>query len=106
MKCYKAELALLLQDSGELSVRKSDALAEHLDQCASCRNFRLSLMKAGNLYSPDDEPSLKTTQNIVREIRVNAPNRKQVRVFGLKPVVGMASLASLSNSGVSFSLEP
>ena len=93
MKCYKAEKSMLLHDSGELSARKSGVLAEHLHTCASCREFRRALVEPETLYAPADEPSLKTLQNVLRETRLNAPNRKHVRIFGLKPVLAMASLA-------------
>ena len=93
MKCYKAEKSVLLLDSGELSTRKSVVLEEHLHTCASCREFRRTLVEPDNLYAPADEPSLKTLQNVLRETRLNAPNRKHMRILGLKPVLAMASLA-------------
>lgn len=93
MKCYKAEKAVLLQGSGELSARKSGVLAEHLHTCASCREFQHTLVEPETLYAPTDEPSQKTLENVLRETRLNAPNRKHVRIFGLKPVLAMASFA-------------
>jgi predicted anti-sigma-YlaC factor YlaD len=93
MKCHKAEKTMLLQDSGERSSRKSGVLAEHLHNCASCREFQHALVESENRYSLADEPSLKTLQNVLREARLNAPDRKHVRIFGLKPVLAMASLA-------------
>ena len=91
MKCNKAEKTILLQDSGKLAPRKSKALAEHLHGCASCRGFQQALLESQNLYSLANEPSLKTLQNVLRQARLNAPDRKQVRIFGLKPVLAMAS---------------
>ena len=105
MKCHKAEKALLLENSGELSARKSGVLAEHLHTCASCRGFRQTLVESENLYSPADEPGLKTMQSVLRETRLNAPNRKPAGIFGLKPVLAMASSLAivlgivLSNTG-------
>jgi hypothetical protein len=93
MKCQKAEKTMLLQDSGERSARKDGALAKHMHGCASCREFQQTLVEAGSLYSLTDGPSLKTLQNVLREARLNAPDRKHIRVFGLKPVLAMASLA-------------
>jgi len=91
MKCNKAEKIMLLQASGELAARKAGSLAAHLHDCASCREFQHALLQAENRYAFTDEPSLKTMQNILREARLNAPDRTQVRMFGLKPVLAMAS---------------
>jgi predicted anti-sigma-YlaC factor YlaD len=93
MKCHKAEKTILLQSSGVRSSRKSGVLAEHLHTCSSCREFQHALVESENRYSLADEPSLKTMQNVLREARLHAPDRKHVRIFGLKPVLAMASLA-------------
>lgn len=105
MKCQKAEKTILLQGSGELSTRKVGVLAEHLHHCASCRDFQQALVESENLCTPADEPGLKTMQCVLRETRLNAPSRKHVRIFGLKPVLAMASSLAiilgifLSNTG-------
>jgi predicted anti-sigma-YlaC factor YlaD len=91
MKCHKAEKTMLLRDSGERSSRKSEVLAEHLHNCSSCREFQHALVESETLYSLADEPSLKTMQNVLREARLHAPDRKHIRIFGLKPVLAMAS---------------
>ena len=91
MKCHKAETTMLLQDSGESASRKIEALAAHLDGCASCREFQHALVDSKSLYSLVDEPSLKTQQNVLRQARLHAPGRKHIRIFGLKPVLAMAS---------------
>ncbi len=93
MKCNEAEKTILLQDSGKSASRKNEALAAHLHACASCREFQHALVETERLYSFTDEPSLKIVQNVMRQARRNAPNRKHVRIFGLKPVLAMASLA-------------
>ena len=93
MKCNKAEKTILLQDSGESASRKIEALAAHLHGCASCREFQHALVESESLYSLAAEPNLKTLQNVLREARLNAPDRKHIRIFGLKPVLAMASLA-------------
>ena len=93
MKCNKAEKTMLLQDSGECSSRKDGVLAAHLHDCASCREFQQALVESKTLYALADEPNLKTLQNVLREARLKAPDRKHIRVFGLKPVLAMASLA-------------
>ena len=91
MKCKDAEKALLLKDSGELAPRKLGALSDHLHHCGSCRAFQHALAEAESLYSLADEPHLKTLQNVLREARLNAPDRKHLRLFGLKPVLAMAA---------------
>ena len=91
MKCQKAEKTMLLQDSGELSSRKDGALASHMHGCASCREFQQALVDSKSIYSLADEPRLKTLQNVLREARLNAPDRKHLRLFGLKPVLAMAA---------------
>lgn len=93
MKCNQAEKTILLQDSGAPALRKSVALAAHLHGCASCRVFQHALSESENFYAPAAEPSLKTIQNVLREARLNAPDRKHLRIFGLKPVLAMTSLA-------------
>jgi len=91
MKCNEAEKTILLQGSGELTSRKGGSLVAHLHDCASCREFQHALLESENRYSVMDEPSLKTMQSVLREARLNAPDRKHVRIFGLKPVLAMAS---------------
>ena len=88
MKCRKAEKTMLLQGSGEVSSRKAAGLGKHLDRCASCRGFRRALTVSENVYSPVEEPGLKTLQNVLRAARMNA------RIPGLKPV--LATAASLA----------
>jgi predicted anti-sigma-YlaC factor YlaD len=91
MKCKDAEKAIMLKDSGELTPRKTGVLTAHLDQCASCRAFQHALTESVRLSSLQDEPSRKTLQNVLREARLNAPDGKQLPIFGLKPVLAMAS---------------
>ena len=95
MKCPKAEKYLLLRNSGELSARKSLVLEAHLDGCADCRRFRSALHASEGHCTATEEPSLHTMQNILREARLNAPDRKRRPVFGLKPVLAMASSAAI-----------
>jgi len=91
MKCNDAEKTILLQSSGELSARNAGALIAHLHDCESCREFQHALLESENGYSTTDEPSPKTMQNVLREARRNAPDRQHSRIFGLKPVLAMAS---------------
>lgn len=91
MKCNEAEKTMLLKESGELAARKAGALVAHLHDCASCREFQHALLEAESRCTCTEQPSLKTMQNVLREARLHAPDRKQVRIFGLKPVLAMAS---------------
>jgi predicted anti-sigma-YlaC factor YlaD len=91
MKCNNAVKSILLKDSGELAPRKIGALTAHLNQCASCRTFERALQESKASYAPVNEPSVKTLLNVLRETRLNAPVRKHLRIFGLKPVLAMAS---------------
>lgn len=91
MKCNEAEKLMLLQHSAELKERKSAVLTAHLDECTSCRQFQKVLVVAGNLEATGTEPSVKTMQNVFREARLRAPQKKHYRIFGWKPVLAMAS---------------
>ncbi len=96
MKCNEAEKTILLQNSGEPASRKNEALVAHLQTCASCRTFQHALEETDRICSLADEPSLKIVQNVLRQARLNAPNRKKVRIFGLKPVLAMASSVAIA----------
>lgn len=91
MKCNEAEKLVLLQGSAELPVRQSGALASHLHECGSCRQFQQVLEESGRIFSAVEEPDMKAMQNVLREARLKAPDRKHIRIPGLKPILAMAS---------------
>lgn len=91
MKCYDVEKQLLLQDSGELRTGNPAAVAAHLHNCEKCRNFQLSLTESRLAFAATQEPDVKIVQEILREARRNAPQRKPAPVFGLKPALAMAA---------------
>ena len=91
MNCKNAEKSMLLRHSGELAARKFAALAAHLHDCASCRGFQHALAESERRCTLADEPKLKTLQNVLREARLAAPERKHAGIFGLKPVLVMAA---------------
>jgi hypothetical protein len=91
MKCNQAEKLILLEDSGELGVRRADPLASHLAGCEGCREFRQSIAESKRAFSAREEPGAKIMQDILREARRNAPQRKPARIFGLKPALAMAA---------------
>ena len=91
MKCSEAEKLLLLQDSGELAGNRINALAAHLRKCAECLHFQQSIEKSRLAIPAMEEPGVKVVQNILREARRLAPEKKPARILGLKPVLAMAA---------------
>ncbi len=91
MKCLNAEKLMLLQDSGEMPARQANALAAHLHDCRPCQQFQHALIESQHAFQTVDEPSAKAIQNVLREARVNAPEKNPVHVFGLKPTLAMAA---------------
>ena len=91
MKCTEAEKLVLLEDSGERAGHQADTLSAHLGDCANCRNFQQSIAESRLAFQATEEPGSKVVQNILREARLNAPQRKPAGIFGLKPVLAMAA---------------
>ncbi|MBT8043012.1 MAG: hypothetical protein KJN98_07560 [Pontiella sp.] len=91
MKCLNAEKLMLLQDSGEMPARQANPLAAHLHDCKPCQQFQHALVESQQAFQAAEEPSAKALQNVLREARVNAPERKPIRIFGLKPALAMAA---------------
>jgi predicted anti-sigma-YlaC factor YlaD len=91
MKCQEAEKLLLLQDSGEMAAKRANPLAAHLHDCDPCRKFQHALMEAHNSFQTLEEPSAKVMQDILREARLNAPEKKTARIFALRPALAMAA---------------
>ena len=91
MKCHYAEKLMLLQHSGRKLGRKSGAVAAHRETCPSCREFHEALTAAQSTFKAHQEPSLRVVQNILREARINAPEKKKIRILAPKPVLAMAA---------------
>ena len=91
MKCNEAEKFVLLQDSGELATKQTSKLAVHLNQCEPCRHFQHTLVESQSAFQTLEEPSAKVMQDILREARLNAPQKKPARIMGLKPALAMAA---------------
>jgi anti-sigma factor RsiW len=91
MKCNNAEAVLLLQDSGEADRRQADALAAHLSTCERCRAFQAAMTETRLAVGPMDEPPVATVQQVLRHARQRAPEKRPLRLFGLKPVLAMAA---------------
>lgn len=91
MKCNEAEKLLLLKDSGELAGNQAATLTSHLESCENCRNFQQSIAGSRLAFHTLEEPGTKVVQDILREARLNAPQKKPARIFGLKPVLAMAA---------------
>lgn len=91
MKCHEAENYILLQDSGELPTDKTNALAAHLHDCEPCRKFQFTLLQSHTAFEVQEEPSVKAIQNVLREARLNGPDKKKARIFQWKPALAMAA---------------
>ena len=91
MKCKEAEKWILLEDSGELAAGLAESLDSHLVGCNACRAFRQSIAESKLAFGAMEEPSAAAVQNVLREARLKAPQRKPVRIFGLKPALAMAA---------------
>ena len=92
MKCTTAERLILLQDSGELAGKRSDALYTHLNECGECREYKISIMEAkSTAAAPMKEPDAPIVQNVLREARMMAPNRKIISLVTLRPALAIAA---------------
>jgi anti-sigma factor RsiW len=91
MKCNDAEKLILLQDSGEMTGKRTHALAAHLHDCEACRGFQHALIESQDIFHSMAEPGEKVMQNILREARLNAPEPAQAKVFYWKPALAMAA---------------
>ena len=91
MTCKTAENMILLQDSGELTGERSDALITHLDACADCRDYQRSIMESRLAMATMEEPDPRIVQNVLREARMLAPRKSMIRLFSLRPALAMAA---------------
>lgn len=91
MKCQNAEKLILLQDCGEIKAPHRDALSAHLRKCAECRNFQRALAESQEALLPRAEPSATAVQNVLREARLNAPEKKTFALFSWKPMLALAA---------------
>lgn len=91
MKCQDAEKWVLLQDSGEMPAKYEKALAAHLHDCKPCQQFQFALIESQNVFQPLKEPSATAVQNILREARVKAPEKKRAAIWLLKPAFAAAA---------------
>jgi predicted anti-sigma-YlaC factor YlaD len=91
MKCNEAEKLVLLQDSGELAGNQAETLLVHLGDCESCLDFQRSIAGSRLAFQAMKEPDAKVVQDILREARLNAPQKKPAGIFGLKSALAMAA---------------
>ena len=91
MTCKTAEKLILLQDSGELTGDRSDALITHLHACGNCRDYKMSIMETKLAIPTMEEPDALLVKNILREARLLAPKKKMIRIFSLRPALAMAA---------------
>jgi len=102
MKCQEAEQLILLKDSGEMAKKQANPLAAHLHDCESCQQFQHTLIESKNSFQFAKEPPAEIMQNILREARVNAPEKKRLAILRLKPALAMAA-SLLIGLGIFFS---
>ena len=91
MKCKELEKWMLLDDSGELSGKHGEAMLVHLDRCERCQSFRNILIETRGATLPIHEPSETVLNNVKREARRFAPEKKLTRSRYRKPALAMAA---------------
>ncbi len=106
MKCQDAEKLILLQDSGELAGKQANALSAHLQDCEPCQQFRHALVESQNAFLNLEEPSAKAVLNVLREARLNAPEKKPTKIFNWKPALALASSVLIGLGFFSLTLRP
>jgi anti-sigma factor RsiW len=102
MKCQDAEKWVLLQDSGEMPAKHENALATHLHDCNPCQQFQFALIESQHIFQTLEEPSATAVQNVLREARVNVPEKKRVTLWLFKPAFAAAA-ALIIGAGIFFS---
>lgn len=90
MKCNDAEQLILLKDSKELAQKRDGALAAHLHDCDPCRRFQHAMVEAQLAFPTDQEPSATILNNVKREARWLAPEKK-TKIILLKPALAIAA---------------
>ena len=106
MKCQDAEKQILLQDSGELAAKQARPLAAHLHGCKPCRQFQHALVESQGIFQTVEEPGAKAIQNVLREARLNAPEKRHLAIFRWKPVLAMAASVMIGLGFFSLTLRP
>ena len=91
MKCEKAQKLILLQDSSELADHMDSPLSAHLTDCDPCRQFQHTMRESKNAFVSTEEPGGKVIQDILREARLNVPEKKPAVFGALRPLVGVAA---------------
>lgn len=72
MKCTDAGQLILLQDSGEISALQKEALAQHRETCATCRQFSEDLVNMRTLISGSKPEGLGPSAQLLFNIRHQA----------------------------------
>jgi predicted anti-sigma-YlaC factor YlaD len=106
MKCQDAEKWILLQDSGELSRSRVNALAAHLHHCTSCQQFQHALIESHSAFSAEQEPDIKLIQDVLREARRNAPEKSIIKLRYWKPALALAASVMIGIGIFSLTLRP
>ncbi|MEI6892262.1 MAG: hypothetical protein V5783_08835 [Pontiella sp.] len=103
MKCHEAEKWILLQGSDEITPQYERPLAAHLHDCEPCRKFMFSMIEVEHAFQATEEPSATTVQNVLREARLNAPQKNRATIWLFKPAF-TAAAALLIGVGLFFSV--
>lgn len=72
MNCDKAQLLLLLQDSGELPDRQAPALSTHLKDCAACRAYQDDLALCKQVLASTPPAVSSSSREVMAVIRAAA----------------------------------
>jgi len=102
MKCQEAEKLIILQDSCEMAEKMANPLAAHLHDCNPCQQFQHALLESQHSFQSEEEPSTKVMQDILREARLQAPEKKKSRIILFRPAWAAAA-SLLIGLGVFFS---
>ena len=91
MKCQEAEQFILLQDSGEMAENMANPLAAHLHDCDPCQQFQHAMFESHNAFEKLEEPNSKLIQDILREARLQAPEKKKAKTILFRPAWAVAA---------------
>lgn len=96
MKCKTAEKLILLEDSGELSGDRYNALDAHLSGCPACKDYKTSLLESKLAVPSMEGPEEPLVRNVLREARLMAPTQKRVKIYGVRPAFVMAASLAMA----------
>jgi predicted anti-sigma-YlaC factor YlaD len=96
MKCNEAQKWILLEDSGENTVKHGGALAAHLHDCDPCRRFQHALIESQDVFKAQNEPSEAVLNTVKREARSRVPETSRTKILYWKPALAMAATVMIA----------